>query len=413
MAVIPGDGIGPEVVTQGVKVLQAAAQAEGFGLGLEYFPWGCGYYLQHGRMMPDEAIDLLRPFDAIYLGGVGLPGQVPEEVSVRGVVFAIRFGFDQYANLRPVKPLPGAPFPLRDKDPAEIDFVVVREATEGLYTGQGGRYAAGTSEFERWAPLRRAFGQSREIAAQIGLYSDQGCRRVMRYAFELAERRGGKKLVTSCTKVNALNYGMKLWDEVFEEVAAHYPGVSHEWMYADALAMRFVSAPEHFDVVVAPNLFGDIITDLSATLLGGLGMAPGANIAPGGVSMFEPPHGTAPDIAGQGVANPIACVLTGALMLRELGEEQAAGRIERATARLVAQGEVLTPDIGGTGTTEEVGTRLAKGVGEAGSLSHPGSAWAGMSADGYGRHPEEAGHVARAGPRGAARNGQARPGDPR
>ena len=360
IAVIPGDGIGPEVVAEGRKVLEAAARAEGFGLLCEEFPWGCGYYLAQGCMMPEDGLEQLQAFDAIYLGGVGLPGQVPEELSVRGVVFAIRFGFDQYANLRPVRPLAGAPFPLSRVDPAEIDFVVVREATEGLYVGQGGRYAAGTPEFERWVPLRPACARSREIAEQVGLYTEHGCRRVMRYAFELARRRGGRRLVTSCTKPNALNYGMKLWDEVFAEVAAEYPDIGHEWMHADALAMRFVTQPQHFDVVVAPNLFGDLITDVSAALLGGLGMAPGANIAPGGLSMFEPPHGTAPDIAGRGVANPIAAVLTGAMLLRELGEEAAARRLEAATATLVAEGRPLTPDVGGEASTEEVGDRLEK-----------------------------------------------------
>jgi len=360
IGVIPGDGIGPEVVAQGLRVLQAAAAADGFGLECEQLPWGCGYYLQHGCMMPEDALEQLRVFDAIYLGGVGLPGRVPEELSVRGVVFAIRFGFDQYANVRPVRPLPGAPFPLRHVDPATVDFVVVREATEGLYVGQGGRYAAGTPEFERWQPLRPACARSREIATQIGLYTEHGCRRVMEYAFDLARRRNGRRLVTSCTKPNALNYGMGLWDGVFAEVAAEYPEVEHEWMHADALAMRFVTQPQHFDVVVAPNLFGDLITDVSAALLGGLGMAPGGNIAPGGLSMFEPPHGTAPDIAGRGVANPIAAVLTAALMLRELGEEAGAQRIEAATAALVADGQTLTPDIGGRASTEEVGNSLAK-----------------------------------------------------
>ncbi len=363
IAVIPGDGIGVEVIAEGLKVL-AAVQDVVSGLRLERteFLWGCGYYLEHGRMMPADFVDTLRGFDSIYLGGVGWPAKVPEEIAVRGVVLALRFAFDQYANVRPIKPLPGAPFPLTGKDPAEIDFVVVREATEGLYCGQGGRYGRGTAGFERWAGLRDHFLVSEEIAVQIGLYSERGCQRVMRYAFELARQRGGKRLVTSCTKVNALNYGMKLWNDVFEEVAAEYPDIENEWMHADALAMRFIMQPERFDVVVAENLFGDLLTDLTATLVGGLGMAPGGNIAPGGISMFEPPHGTAPDIAGRGIANPIAAILTAAMMLEELGEPDAARSIRDAVADLVREGEVLTPDVGGSATTQEVGSAVAKRI---------------------------------------------------
>ncbi len=367
IAVIPGDGIGREVVAEGTKVLEALAEVvPGLGFGFAEFPWGCDYYLEHGRMMPDDAIDTLRRFDAIYLGGVGWPDKVPEEISVRGVVLAIRFAFDQYANIRPVTPLAGAPWPLDGKDPAEVDFVVVREATEGMYCGQGGRYGRGESGFERWAGLRPAFLESEEIALQIGIYSERGCRRVMEYSFELARKRGGKKLVTSCTKVNAMNYGMKLWQDIFEEVAAERPDVQNEWMNADALAMRFVTQPEHFDVVVAPNLFGDLITDLSATLLGGLGMAPGGNIAPGGISMFEPPHGTAPDIAGKGIANPIAALLSAGLMLEEFGEPEAARMLEDAVRWTVRDGKTLTPDLGGEASTQEVGDAVAKRIREGG-----------------------------------------------
>jgi tartrate dehydrogenase/decarboxylase/D-malate dehydrogenase len=358
--VIPGDGIGREVIAEGMKALAALERAlPGFRVEATEFPWGCEHYLEHGLMMPRGAIETLSAFDAIYLGGVGWPEKVPEELAVRGVVLAIRFAFDEYANVRPIKPLPGAPFPLAGKDPAAVDFVVVREATEGLYCGQGGRYGRGQAGFERWSGLRRHFLESEEIAVQIGLYSEQGCRRVMRYAFELARRRAGKRRVTSCTKVNALNYGMKLWNDVFEEVAAGYPDVENEWMNADALAMRFVTQPERFDVVVAPNLFGDFLTDLAATLVGGLGMAPGGNLAPGGVSMFEPPHGTAPDIAGRGIANPIAALLTAAIMLEELSEPEAAQRLHDAVAQVVRDGAPRTPDIGGTATTQEVGDAVA------------------------------------------------------
>ena len=361
IAVIPGDGIGVEVVAEGLKVLAALEEVvPGLKLETTEFPWGCGYYLEHGRMMAEDAIETLRRFDSIYLGGVGWPDKVPEEVAVRGVVLAIRFSFDQYANVRPIKPLPGAPFPLSGKDPASIDFVVVREATEGLYCGQGGRYARGAPGFERWAGLRRHFVESEELAVQVGIYSEQGCRRVMQYSFDLARKRAGKRRVTSCTKVNALNYGMKLWNDIFDEVAAEYPDVEHEWMNADALAMRFITQPERFDVVVAENLFGDLLTDLSATLVGGLGMAPGGNLAPGGLSMFEPPHGTAPDIAGRGIANPIAAILSAGLMLEELGEPEAARLAQEAVADVVREGSTLTPDVGGAATTQEVGNAVAK-----------------------------------------------------
>ena len=364
IAVIPGDGIGAEVVGEGVRVLSAAAAKYHFTLHFEYFPWGCGHYLAHGQVMPPDGIEILSDFDAIYLGAVGLPGQVPEEIGVRGLVLAIRFGFDQYANVRPVKPLPGAPFPLKHVDPQQVDFVVIREATEGLYVGLGGRYGPGSPEFEAVRGLRPAFGCSREIAYQTGLYSEHGCRRVIEYAFELARQRDARKLVSSATKTNALCYGMKLWDEIFRETAARYPDIRAEWQNVDAMAMRFVTQPDRFDVVAADNLFGDILTDLSAALLGGLGFAPGGNISRTGPCMFEPPHGSAPDIAGQGIANPIAAILTGAMMMRQLGEAAAAEGIGAATAKVVSEGQVLTPDAGGTSRTSEVGEAIAAGVSE-------------------------------------------------
>jgi tartrate dehydrogenase/decarboxylase/D-malate dehydrogenase len=360
IAVIPGDGIGVEVIAEGLKALRALEQVvPGLSFEMTEFPWGCGYYVEHGEMMPPDALETLGRFDTIYLGGVGWPEKVPEEIAVRGVVLAIRFGFDQYANVRPVKPLPGAPFPLQNKDPSQIDFVVVREATEGLYVGQGGRYMRQQPGFEQWASLRPAFLESDELAVQLGIYSEHGCRRVMEFSFELARKRNGRKLVTSCTKVNALNYGMKLWSDVFEEVAEGYPDIESEWMNADALAMRFITDPERFDVVVAPNLFGDLLTDLSATLLGGLGMAAGGNLHPGGISMFEPPHGTAPDIAGQGIANPVAALLSAAMMLEELGEAEAARLLHNAIGDVVGEGAIATPDIGGRATTQEVGDAVA------------------------------------------------------
>ncbi|MEI6503804.1 MAG: isocitrate/isopropylmalate dehydrogenase family protein [Armatimonadota bacterium] len=368
IAVIPGDGIGGEVVAAGVLVLRAAAERFGFRLDCTEFPWGCGYYLQHGHVMPPDGLETLSGFDAIYLGAVGLPGQVPEEIGVRGLVLAIRTGFDQFANVRPVKPLPGAPFCLNHVRPEDIDFVVVREATECLYVGLGGRYKPGEPEFEAVKTMRPAFAQSREIAYQTGLYSEQGCRRVIEYAFELARRRNGKKLVSSATKTNAMSFGMKLWDEIFDETALQYPDIRAEWQNVDAMAMRFVTQPERFDVVVAGNLFGDILTDLSAALVGGLGFAPGGNIAPTGLSMFEPPHGSAPDITGKGIANPIATILTGAMLLCNLGEGAAAQCVEQAVAAVVAEGKTLTPDAGGTASTGDVANAIVDALSRGASL---------------------------------------------
>jgi tartrate dehydrogenase/decarboxylase/D-malate dehydrogenase len=359
IAVIPGDGIGIEVVAEGIKVLRAAMARVGAEVELQPFDWGCGYYLRHGLMMPEDGVEQVKQFDAIYLGAIGDPARVPEEVSVRGVVFRLRFDLDEYANVRPARPMPGAPFPLRHVRPEDVDLVVVREATEGLYMGLGELADRGSETFARYAPMRAHFRRSKRLAVQTGIFSEQGCRRVMRYAFDLARKRDGKRLVTSCTKRNALNHGMKLWDEVFEEVAAEYGDVSSEWCYVDALAMNLVLKPQRYDVIVAPNLFGDILTDLSSTLCGGLGFAPGGNIAPGGVSMFEPPHGTAPDIAGQGKANPIAAILTAGMMMEELGEAEAAGLIQRATTDVVAEGQVRTPDMGGRHRTEDVGDAIA------------------------------------------------------
>lgn len=358
IAVIPGDGIGGEVVAAGLQVLHAAAAAYDFRLACTEFPWSCRHYLQHGHVMPAEGLEILSAFDAIYLGAVGLPGEVPEEIGVRGLVLAVRTGFDQFANVRPVRPLPGAPFYLNHVQPKAIDFVVIREATECLYVGLGGRYQPGDPEFEAVKAMRPAFAQSREIAFQTGLYSEAGCRRVIEYAFELARQRDGKKLVSSATKTNALSYGMKLWDEIFDETAAKYPDIRAEWQNVDAMAMRFVTQPERFDVVVAGNIFGDILTDLSAALVGGLGFAPGGNLSRIGPSMFEPPHGSAPDIMGQGIANPIATILTGAMMLNALGEGAAADAVEQAVAAVVAEGRTLTPDAGGTARTEEVAAAI-------------------------------------------------------
>lgn len=360
IAVIGGDGIGAEVVGEGLRVLDALASVSGFRCEVERFPWGCEYYRRHGRMMPADGLDLLANHDAIYLGAIGSPGVVPEQVALRGLVLAIRFGFDQYANVRPVRPLPGAPYPLARPEPSQIDFVVVREATEGMYVGLGGRHATDAAEVAEIASMRRAFERSDELALQTGVFSEHGCRRIMQRAFELARVRDGRRLVTSATKANAMPHGMTLWNEIFEDVAAQYPDIEAEWRNVDALAMRFVLAPDELDVVVTPNLFGDILTDLSAALLGGLGFAPAANLGDGRLpAMFEPCHGSAPDIAGKGVANPTAALLTLAMMLDELGETTAAEAVECGVREVVAGGDVRTPDMGGTASTAQMGEAVA------------------------------------------------------
>jgi len=361
IAVIDGDGIGPEVVGEVLRVLEAVAAEAGFSYETEMLPWGCRYYVKHGHTMPADGVERLGHYDAIYLGAVGDPRIAPEEVAGVGPVLAIRFGFDQYANIRPVRPLPGAPYPLAQPRQEEIDFVVVREATEGIYVGLGGRYAPDDPEVAEIVEMRKTFGESTEIALQTGVYSERGCRRVIERAFKLAEQRNGRRLVTSATKANAMRHGMAMWNDIFDEVAAEHPDVESEWNNIDALSMRFVLKPDSLDVVVAPNLFGDILTDLSAALLGGLGFAPSANLGDGHwPAMFEPCHGSAPDIAGKGIANPTASILTLAMMLEDIGEPTAAKAVEHGVREVVAAGQVRTPDMGGSSSTEEMGQAMAE-----------------------------------------------------
>jgi tartrate dehydrogenase/decarboxylase/D-malate dehydrogenase len=342
IAVIPGDGIGQEVVPEGVRVLErlASMSAGSFCFEYEYFPWGCQYYLQTGRMMDADGLDRLRAFDAIYFGAVGFPG-VPDHVSLWGLRLAICQGFDQYANVRPVRLLPGVPSPLKHATAETLDWVVVRENTEGEYAGIGGR---------NLAPR----GPGKAIAIQAGLFSEEGCERIMRFAFDLALTRRRHK-VTSVTKSNAQQYGMTLWDEVFARVAADYPGVETEHWLVDAMAARFVLKPETLEVVVASNLFADILSDLGSALAGSMGIAASANLDPDGrfPSMFEPVHGSAPDIAGQGIANPIGAIWSAALMLDHLGLADEAARLMHAVESTTASG-TLTPDLGGCATTTQV-----------------------------------------------------------
>jgi tartrate dehydrogenase/decarboxylase / D-malate dehydrogenase len=345
IAVIPGDGIGGEVIGEGVRVLDRVAELSGGDVSFNwvYFPWGCGHYLETGMMMDGDGLTRLQSFDAIYFGAVGWP-TVPDHISLWGLRLAICQGFDQYANVRPVRLLPGVKTPLRTPPPA-MEWVVVRENTEGEYAGLGGRNLSGR-------------GPGREIALQTSVFTEEGCERIMRFAFNLARTRRRKK-VTSVTKSNAQQYGMVLWDEVFHRVAREYPDVETDQGLVDAMAARFVLRPESLEVVVASNLFADILSDLGGALAGGLGMAASANLNPERrhPSMFEPVHGSAPDIAGKGIANPIGAIWSAALMLEHLGLADGAARVMQAIIATSSAGEV-TPDIGGRCTTRQVGDAI-------------------------------------------------------
>jgi tartrate dehydrogenase/decarboxylase / D-malate dehydrogenase len=340
IAVIAGDGIGREVVPAGINVLEAVGERFSFSFEWAHFPWGTDYYFAHGAMMPPDALEQLRPHDAIYLGAVGDP-RVQDNVTLNGLLLPIRRTFDQYACVRPAVLYEGARSPLAGKRAGEIDFVVVRENTEGEYAQIGGNLYAGTPD---------------EVAIQTAVFTRRGTERVIRFAFELARKRGRKRLLTSVTKSNAQGYSMTFWDRVFAEVAREYPDIKTESLLVDAACMDLVRRPESFDVIVASNLFGDILTDLSAVITGSLGLAPSANLNPDKKhpSMFEPVHGSAPDIAGRGVANPLAAILAGAMMLDHLGEPQAGSRVEAAVRKTLAAGVALTPDLGGTAKTDEV-----------------------------------------------------------
>lgn len=343
IAVIPGDGIGKEVVPQGLRVLEALAEKSKDRLAFEFemFPWGCQYYLNHGRMMDENGLERLATFDAIYFGAVGWPS-VPDHVALWGLRLAICQGFDQYACIRPVQLLPGITSPLRNATEASMDWVVVRENSEGEYAGIGGRNLAGRDD-------------NREVAIQSSLFTAHGCERIIRYAFELARTRKRHK-VTSVTKNNAQQYAMTLWDGCFARVSAEFPDVDTEVQLVDSMAARFVSHPESLEVVVGSNLFGDILSDLGSALAGSLGTAASANIDPERrlPSMFEPVHGSAPDIAGKGIANPIAAIWTVALLLDHLGLEDEAASIMNAIKATTASG-MLTPDLGGDASTTDVG----------------------------------------------------------
>jgi len=343
-ALVPGDGIGKEVIPAATDVLRAAA--DGFGLEFESFDWGCEYYLRHGRMMPEDGLERLRPFDAIFLGAIGHPS-VPDHISLRQLLLRIRFGFDLYVNLRPIEILPGLDPPLKGKSAEHIHMLFVRENTEGEYAGLGGRFKRGTED---------------EVAIQQAVFTRRGVERVMRYAFGQARRRPARRLA-SATKSNAMQYSMVLWDEVLQEVGRDFPDVAVASYHVDALAARMVTHPESLDVVVASNLFADILTDLGAALQGSLGLAASANLNPAkrlGPPMFEPVHGSAPDVAGRGISNPIAAIWTAALMLEQLGEPAAAARVMNALKAVTAAKRIRTPDLGGNNTTREFAAEVVR-----------------------------------------------------
>ncbi|MFD2470983.1 tartrate dehydrogenase [Amycolatopsis silviterrae] len=343
IASIPGDGIGVDVTIEARRVLDAAAAKYGFSLEWTEFDWSCERYAKTGAMMPDDGVEQLSGFDGILLGAVGFPG-VADHVSLWGLLIPLRRAFQQYVNLRPVRLLPGTTSVLAGRKADELEMVIVRENSEGEYSAIGGRHNAGRPD---------------EFVLQESVFTRVGVERIIRYAFELARTRS--QHVTSATKSNGLIHSMPYWDEIFAEVAAKYPDVRAEQCHVDALVARMVQAPDRLDVVVASNLFGDILSDLAAAITGGLGMAPSGNINPSGEfpSMFEAVHGSAPDIAGQGIANPVAQILAGAMLLDHLGETVAAQAIRASVDEVLTAGETLTPDLGGTATTTALGAAVA------------------------------------------------------
>jgi tartrate dehydrogenase/decarboxylase / D-malate dehydrogenase len=346
IAVIEGDGIGREVVPEGIRVLEAAARSFDLSFSWQHFDWSCETYVKTGRMMPADGLDQLRPFDAIYLGAVGYPG-VPDHTSLWGLLIPIRRGFRQYVNRRPAILLEGITSPLSGRKAGDIDFIIVRENSEGEYSEVGGRLNRDT-EFD--------------MAMQETIFTRRAVDRIITYAFELARTR--KKHVTSATKSNGIVYAMPFWDERFAAIAKKYPDVKADQYHIDILTAHFVAHPDWFDVVVGSNLFGDILSDLGAAVVGSMGLAPSANLNPEREfpSLFEPVHGSAPDIAGKGIANPVAQIWSGAMMLEHLGEKQAARAVEQAIFKVLAHSDIRTRDIGGHASTRDVGEVIAAEV---------------------------------------------------
>ncbi len=348
IAAIPGDGIGNEVIPVGQRAVESAATRFGFSVEWEQFDWSCERYARTGAMMPEDGIDQLKECDAIYLGAVGFPG-VPDHVSLWGLLIPIRREMDQYANIRPVRLLKGITSPLAGRGPEDIDFIVVRENVEGEYSEIGGRIFTGTD---------------REFVSQQMIFTRQGVDRIMHYAFQLAAKRERKK-VTSATKSNGIVHTMPYWDERFREVSKQYPDIATDQFHIDILVAHFVQHPDWFDVVVGSNLFGDILSDLGPAVAGSIGIAPAANINPERKypSMFEPVHGSAPDIAGQGSANPVAAVWTAAMMLEHLGEDDAAKALEEAMESVLTDDAARTRDLGGTADTETCARAMIDAIG--------------------------------------------------
>ncbi|MHC1600162.1 MAG: isocitrate/isopropylmalate dehydrogenase family protein [Candidatus Methanospirareceae archaeon] len=369
IAVIRGDGIGPEVVEEGIKVLDAISERESFELEWVEYPHGAEHYLKTGELMSEDTLKEIEQCDAIYFGSIGDP-RVETGVLEQGILLTMRFYFDQYVNLRPVKLLKGVHTPLAGKGPADIDFSVVRENTEDFYVGVGGRAKGNGQKREELEIIRNLYQikfdleietDADELAYQLGVVTREGCERVMRFAFEFA-RANGKTKMTCVDKANVLTHSYGFWREVFNDVAKDYPEIDTEFNFVDAICMWFVKNPEWYQVVVAPNMFGDIITDLGAMIQGGLGLAPGGNINPEGVSMFEPIHGSAPKYKGKGVSNPIATIWAGAMLLENIGEKQASESVISAIEAVLREGTVRTYDLGGNSKTSEVGDAIIRKI---------------------------------------------------
>jgi len=367
IALIPGDGIGTEIIREGQKVVETASKIYGIKINWTEYPFGAEHYLKTGELLPDSALEEIEDMDAIYFGAIGDP-RVKPGVLEKEILLKTRFYFDQYINLRPIRLYKGVPCPLKDKNPEDINFYVVRENTEDFYVGIGGRFNARTNQ-DHLVVLRKLYKAKiqvdfnleaeEEMAYQVGLISRPGTQRVIKYAFELAKKKNLKR-VTSVDKANVLTNIYGLWREIFEEISTQYPDIETEFSFVDAITMWFVRKPEWFKVVVTPNMFGDIITDLGAMIQGGLGIAAGGNINPEGVSMFEPIHGSAPKYKGKSIANPIATILAGAMMLDCLGEVKAAKAIENAVEKVLSEGKARSHDLGGDSSTEQVGDEVVK-----------------------------------------------------
>jgi len=367
IALIPGDGIGAEIIREGRKVIEAASYKFGIEIKWNEYPFGAEHYLKTGELLPDSSLKEIEDMDAIYLGAVGDP-RVKPGILEKEILLKARFYFDQYINLRPIRLYKGVPCPLKDKNPEDINFYVVRENTEDFYVGIGGRFKAKTHQ-DNLEVLRKLYKtkikvgfnleQEEEIAYQIGLISKSGTQRVMKYAFELAKKKDMKR-VTSVDKANVLTNIYGLWRDIFKEISTQYPDIETEFTFVDAITMWFVRKPEWFKVVVTPNMFGDIITDLGAMIQGGLGIAAGGNINPEGISMFEPIHGSAPKYKDKSIANPTATILAGAMMLDCLGESKVAKAIEDAVEKVLSEGKVRSRDLGGDSSTIEVGDEVVR-----------------------------------------------------